>query len=82
MITHKIAPVNISVTMRRPSVLRGIKDLSEWGRNYRAVSSIVKPLLSSLTLESSEGICAAGIAELLYEKNQLNDASITVAAAP
>lgn len=81
MITYKIAPINISVTMRRPSVLRGAKDLSEWGRNYRAVASIVKPLLSSLMLESGEGICAAGIAELLYEKNQLNDASMSVAAA-
>jgi len=81
MVTYKVPPIQISLTMRRPSVLRGAKDLSEWGRNYRAVASIVKPLLPSLMLESGEGACAAGIAELLYEKNQLNDASMTVAAA-
>lgn len=80
-VTYKLGARMISVTMRRPSVLRGAKDLSEWGRNYRAVSSIVKPLLTSVLPEGSEGVCSAAIAEILYEKNQLNDASVAVAAA-
>ncbi|MEG1774709.1 MAG: hypothetical protein RR320_07635, partial [Oscillospiraceae bacterium] len=74
-------PLPLSVTARRPSVLRGAKDLSEWGKNYRAVASIVEPMLTELFADSNHGITAAAISELLYEYNDLNAASVEVAAA-
>ncbi|MEG1971844.1 MAG: LuxR C-terminal-related transcriptional regulator [Oscillospiraceae bacterium] len=71
----------LSLTWQRPSVLRGAKDLSEWGKNYRAVASIVGPMLSELFNDRNHGIVAAATAELLYEYNDLNAAAVEVAAA-
>lgn len=71
---------NIGVTGKRPSVLNGGRDLSEWGKNYRAVSSIVRPMLGTV-MEEGECAVATAVAELLYEKNMLNDAAIQIAGA-
>lgn len=80
-ISHRFKPIPLCVTNRRPSVLRGSKDLSEWGKNYRAVASIARPLLESILPGAEAGACSAAIAELLYEKNDLNAAAIEVAGA-
>ncbi|WP_343253309.1 helix-turn-helix transcriptional regulator [Ligaoa zhengdingensis] len=71
----------LSATDGFPSVLRGAKDLSDWGKNYRAVRSIVKPMLHVLLEDEGLGVCEAAVAELLYEKNCINEASIEVAAS-
>ena len=77
-----IAPsVVLSATGGRPSVLDGAKDLSQWGRNWRAVSSIVRPMLGALLPHGGEGAAAAACAELLYLKNDINNAVLQVAAA-
>ncbi|MEG2073338.1 MAG: LuxR C-terminal-related transcriptional regulator [Angelakisella sp.] len=79
---YKMAtPVPLSMTSRRPSVLRGAKDLSEWGKNYRAVVSIVEPMFTELLGDKNNGVVAATVAELLYEHNDLNAAAAEVAAA-
>ena len=72
---------HLSATGGRPTVLRGVKDLSEWGKNYRAVRSILQPMLPELLDDSGQGACEAAIAELAYERNQMNEASIQIAAA-
>ncbi|MEG0763219.1 MAG: LuxR C-terminal-related transcriptional regulator [Oscillospiraceae bacterium] len=74
-------PIPLSITSRRPSVLRGAKDLSEWGKNYRAVASIVEPMLTVLFEDKKHSISSAAVAELLYEYNELNAAAEEVAAA-
>lgn len=73
--------VVLSATGRRPSVLNGAKDLSQWGRNWRAVSSIVRPMLGAVLPCGGEGAAAAACAELLYLKNDINNAVLQVAAA-
>lgn len=73
--------VVLSATRRRPSVLNGAKDLSQWGRNWRAVSSIVRPMLGAALPYAGEGAAAAACAELLYLKNDINNAALQVAAA-
>lgn len=79
---HGRAPqVLLSATAGRPSVLSGAKDLSQWGRNWRAVSSIVRPMLGALLPYGGEGAVAAACAELLYLKNDINNAALQVAAA-
>ncbi len=74
-------PPRLSLTARRPSILRGAKDFSEWGKNYRAVSSIIEPMLTALYGEKGSNIKSAAVAELLYEYNDLNAATVEVAAA-
>lgn len=71
----------LSVTKGIPSVLRGAKDLSEWGKNYRAVGSIVRPMISALLNNHGEGCIETATAELLYEKNEINEASLELAGA-
>lgn len=71
----------LSATGGRPSVLNGAKDLSQWGRNWRAVSSIVRPMLGALLPYGGEGAVAAACGELLYLKNDINNAALQVAAA-
>ena len=80
-VNYKLPPVTLNATGRRPSVLRGTKDLSEWGRNYRAVANIVRSLQESVLPDGGEGAVAAAVAELLYERNDLNAASMEVAGA-
>ncbi|MEG2660181.1 MAG: LuxR C-terminal-related transcriptional regulator [Oscillospiraceae bacterium] len=75
------SPMPLSATLGRPSVLRGAKDLSEWGKNYRAVASIVEPMLTVLLNDKKHGISSAAVAELLYEYNSLNAAAEEVASA-
>lgn len=80
-ISHRLPPVHLSATGRRPSVLRGAKDLSDWGRNYRAVANIVTPLEDSVLPDGGAGAVSAAVAELLYERGSLDAASIEVAGA-
>lgn len=80
-ISYRLPPVHLSATGRRPSVLRGSKDLSEWGRNYRAVANIVGPLEESVLPDGGAGAVPAAVAELLYEQGSLDAASIEVAGA-
>ena len=71
----------LSATGRRPSVLRGAKDLSDWGRNYSAVRSIVRPMLGTLLEDRGRGACEAAVAELLYERGENYGASLEAAGA-
>ncbi len=70
-----------SATGGRPSVLDGAQDLSQWGRNWKAVSSIVRPMLGALLPHGGRGAAEAACAELLYLKNDLNGAALQVSAA-
>lgn len=80
-ISYRLPPIHLSATGRRPSVLRGSKDLSDWGRNYRAVANIVTPLEESVLPDGGAGAVSAAVAELLYERGSLDAASIEVAGA-
>lgn len=73
--------VNFSATGGRPSVLSGAKDLSQWGRNWKAVRSIVRPMLGALLEQGGQGVSEAACAELLYLKNDVNNAALQLAAA-
>lgn len=78
------APIYLSATGGRPSVLRGAKDFSEWGKSFRAVRKIVQPLLGSILHHDGKGATEAAIAELLYEKNDpdaaFEEAALAIAA--
>lgn len=76
----KIEPF-LSATGKRPGVLRGAKDLSHWGRNYRAVASILQPMLGAVLPYDGQGAAQAASAELLYEKNDINGATLYLPAA-
>ncbi len=72
---------SMTSTNGTPSVLRGAKDLSDWVENYRAVRSILTPILSSIFKNEARGIINAGVSEILYEKNKLSEASMETAIA-
>jgi LuxR family maltose regulon positive regulatory protein len=75
------SPARLSATGKMPSVLRGAKDWSGFARHYSAAASIVRPTLDAFLEDGGAGVCEAGIAELFYEKNDLNEASLQAAAA-
>ncbi len=77
----KFTPARVSATGKFPSVLRGAKDLSSLARHYRASVSIVRPLLGAFLEENGAGVCETAIAELLYERGELSEASLQAAAA-
>lgn len=80
-VAHSLPPVLLSATGGRPSVLRGSKDLSQWGQYDRAVCAMVRPLLQSVLPGAEAEACAAAVAELLYEKNDLGAAATQAAQA-
>lgn len=71
----------LSATGKRPGVLQGAKDLSHWGKNHRAVSTILQPMLGAVLPFGGEGAAEAASAELLYDKNDLNGATLYLPAA-
>ena len=71
----------LSAANGRPSILNGTKDLSHWGSNYRAVQSILRPMLGTLYADGGEGATEAAAAELLYLKNDPNGAALYLPAA-
>ncbi len=77
----KLPVARLSATGKFPSVLRGAKDLSTLAKYSRAAVSIVRPLLPAFLEEGGAGVCEAAIAELLYERNDLNEASLQAATA-
>lgn len=76
---EKITLARLSATNKMPSVLRGAKDLSFLSPYYSASASIVRPLLDALLEDGGSGVCEVGIAEVLYQKNDINGASLQVA---
>ena len=58
-------------TAGSPGILRGAKDISDWGRKYKAMGNIIKPMLPSLFEDGGKGVWELFLAELFYEKNQL-----------
>lgn len=77
----KPSPCLFCSTLCRPSILSGRIDLSEWGRNFRAVASILSPMLPALLYGDSDNAIHVASAELLYERNKINEASIEIATA-
>lgn len=77
----KLPLAKLSATGKFPSVLRGARDLSNLAKHYRASASIVRPLLPVFLEDGGNGVCEAAIAEILYEQNDLNGASLQAAAA-
>ena len=58
-------------TAGSPGVLRGAKDVSDWGRKHKAMGNIMKPMIPSLFEDGGKGIWELFLAELFYEKNDL-----------
>lgn len=56
------------------SVLRGRRDLSEWGRNHRAVRALLAGALGTLFENGGRGVGEAASAEVLYERGLYADA--------
>lgn len=80
-VNYNLRPLAVSAVAGRPSVLRGAKDLSEWVKNYRAVTSILSPLFGSFLPYGGKGAASAAIAEMFYEQDNINAAAIEVAGA-
>ena len=74
-------PARLSITGKFPSVLRGAKDLSGITKYYRAITSMVRPMLGAFLEEYGAGVCETAIAELLYEKNDMSGAAVHAGAA-
>ncbi|MCL2056673.1 MAG: LuxR C-terminal-related transcriptional regulator [Oscillospiraceae bacterium] len=77
----KFPPARLSVTAKIPSVLRGAMDFSDLGKHCNATAGIVKPLLPMLLEDNANGVCEAAVAEILYERGDLNGASLQAAGA-
>lgn len=77
----KFPLARLSATAKFPSVLRGAMDFSGLGKHYQACASMVRPLLPAILEDNANGACETAIAEVLYERNDLNGASLQVAGA-
>ncbi len=62
-----------------PSVLRGEKDLSELGRDYKIFENLLKPMLEVILGQGSDDLTSFAVAEILYQKNMINEAHLEVA---
>lgn len=71
----------LSVTGKRPSIIHGRKDLSDWCAHYGAVTSIVGPMLAGNRGDGAKGIVGCARGEMFYERNDLNAATMENAAA-
>ncbi len=73
--------IAVNATGKRPSVLRGTKDCSEWGKYYKAVRSIISPVLTALS--NFDGKCAIELAvgELCLERGDYNGAVMSLGVA-
>lgn len=57
-----------------PSVLRGVRDFSSWSIHYKFVESMFKESIKEMFANESLGLLDIAIAEVLYERNDLNNA--------
>lgn len=74
-------PVKMCPTGNRPSILSGRSDISEWGKHFRAVASILEPMLPVLMQGDSKSIIITAVSEQLYERNKLEECNIELANA-
>ncbi|MFQ7001744.1 MAG: LuxR C-terminal-related transcriptional regulator [Clostridium sp.] len=57
-----------------PSVLRGVRDFSSWSIHYKFVESMFRENIKEMFANESLGLLDIAIAEVLYERNDLNNA--------
>lgn len=68
---------HLSVTclmLNIPSILRGVRDFSSWSIHYKFVESMFKEDIKEVFANESLGLLDIAIAEVLYERNDLNNA--------
>ncbi len=73
--------IGLSATAKRPSVLRGNKDCSEWGKYYKAVRSILLPVLSTLSDFDGKGAVELAVGEICLERGDFNGAVMSLGIA-
>lgn len=56
-----------------PSILRGVRDFSSWSIHYKFVESMFKENIEEMFANESLGLLDIAIAEVLYERNDLNN---------
>ncbi len=71
----------MTATNALPSVLRGYKDMSEWTENYRAVRSILRPIISAVFDNNGQGLIETAVGEIMYEQNKHDEAVVEIAKA-
>lgn len=59
-----------------PSILRGVRDFSSWSIHYKFVESMFKESIKEMFANDSLGLLDVAIAEILYERDNLNNALI------
>ncbi len=68
---------HLSVTclmLNSPSILRGVRDFSSWSIHYKFIESMFKEDIKDVFANESLGLLDIAIAEILYERNDLNNA--------
>lgn len=73
--------VRLSATGKKPSVLRGSQDFSVLGKHYKASASMMRGLLPYVLYDEGKGVCETAMAEVLYERGDLNAAAMQAAVA-
>ena len=71
----------IEMSCLTPSVLKGFKDFSDFSKNYKAVASIMKPMIQNFQSDQCVGFIEVATAEYLYLRNDMTGASTYVAGA-
>lgn len=64
--------LNITFTGNQPSILSGGKDLSNWGKHYKIMYKLIKPLVLFLFKDKQRGSGEIAIAENLYQRNEID----------
>ncbi len=70
-----------TATHKKPSVMRGTMDCSEWGKYYKAVKSILAPVLEKLGDFDGRSAIELAIGELCMEKGDFNGALLSLGIA-
>ncbi len=80
-LTDKGSTASLISTKGFPSIMRGAKDLTEWGRNYSAFRNLLKPMVNVFVDDDGHDTIRIAVAEILYEKNQITESHLEMASA-
>lgn len=68
----------LTITGNQPSILNGSKDYSSWANKYEILYKLLKPILEKIFNISFDGIAKIAIGEVLYQRNEKEDAIIQI----
>ncbi len=68
----------MTLTGNQPTLLSGSKDICNWSKKYEFIASIIPDFLENIFGKLADGAANIGIGEIMYQRNELEKASIKI----